>query len=145
MDQVYSNSLLTIAADAAENGDAGFIETSKRQDFKMKTRKLVCYGPGGEQGEIFVRPWRTFGSLGGFGRHYEDWEREDPQPFQRLTQQGSYLLRRGWVLQETFLPRRVLHFFPDEVTWKCASASRCECQLQPHRTIAHNPLDHEEP
>lgn len=146
MDQVYANCFLTIAADAAENSHAGFIRTSERQDLSTKTRKIVCYGPKGEKSEIFVRPWREFGSLGGFGRHYyESLEREDLKPPQRLTDQGSYLLRRGWVLQETFLPPRALHFLPGEVTWRCASVSRCECQLRPHGSVVHEPLDRERP
>ncbi|KAK7415446.1 hypothetical protein QQX98_005897 [Neonectria punicea] len=83
--------------------------------------------------------------MGGFGRHYNNWEREDLEPSKRLTEEGSYLLRRGWVLQETLLPRRVLHFLPDEATWRCPSASRCECNLRPHDKVAHVPLDLEEP
>ncbi|KAI5917508.1 hypothetical protein F4810DRAFT_717659 [Camillea tinctor] len=106
---------------------------------------MVCYGPGGKRSEVFARPWRKFGSLRGFGRHYESWEEEDLQPSQTSKQQGSYLLRRGWVLQETFLPRCALHFLPGEVTWKCASASLCECQLRPPDKLPHRPLDLEEP
>ncbi|OTA53621.1 HET-domain-containing protein [Hypoxylon sp. EC38] len=144
MDQVYTNCWLAIAADAAMNCHAGFINTTERQELRRKTRQLVCYGPGGEREEVFARPSRKFGSLGGFGRHYESWEPEDIQPSQKSIQQGSYLLRRGWVFQETFLPRRVLHFLPDEVTWRCASASRCECQIRPHDKVPHS-ADTEEP
>lgn len=145
MDQVYANCWLAIAADAAMDCHAGFLSTIERQELKAKTRKVVCYGPGGERNEIFTRPSREFGSLGGFGRHYKSWVSGDPQPSQGSRQQGSYLLSRGWVLQETFLPHRALHFLPDEVTWKCASASKCECQLRPHDKLPHNPLDLEEP
>ena len=145
MDQVYSNCVLTIAADAAENGDSGFLQTRERQGLRISTRKIDCVGPGGGKGEIFVRPWRQYGSIGGFGRHYDSWEPGSLQPSQRLKQEGSYLLRRGWVLQETFLPARVIHFLSDEVTWKCTALSRCECQLQPHKTVAHRALDLEEP
>ncbi|KFY68745.1 hypothetical protein V496_00809 [Pseudogymnoascus sp. VKM F-4515 (FW-2607)] len=145
MDQVYSNCVLTIAADAAENGDSGFLQTAERRELQKATRKIDCVGPGGEKGEIFVRPWREYGSTGGFGRHYNGWEPGSLQPHQRLKQQGSHLLRRGWVLQETFLPARIIHFLPDEVTWKCTALSRCDCQLQPHAKVAHRPLDLEEP
>lgn len=145
MDQVYSHCLLTIAADAAENGDSGFLEAPERRELHKATRKIECSSPRGEKGEIFVRPWRQFGTIGGFGRHYNSWEPASLQAPQRLKQQGSYLLRRGWVLQETFLPARVLHFLPDEVTFKCAALSHCECKLQTHGTIAHRPLDLEEP
>ncbi|KFY32394.1 hypothetical protein V493_00244 [Pseudogymnoascus sp. VKM F-4281 (FW-2241)] len=145
MDQVYSNCVLTIAADAAENGDSGFLETPERRELQTATRKIDCVSPSGEKGEIFVRPWRRYGSLGGFGRHYSSWEPGSLGPSQRLKQQGSFLVRRGWVLQETFLPGRIIHFLSDEVTWKCAALSRCECQLQPHAKVAHRPLDLEEP
>ncbi|KAM5351198.1 hypothetical protein ACJ41O_003921 [Fusarium nematophilum] len=145
MDQIYANCLLTIAADGAENGDAGFIRTSERQSLNNKTRKIVCRGPRGQLDDVFIRPMRDFGSLGGFGRHYGSWERGDLQASQRLTEQGSYLLRRGWVLQETFLPRRVLHFLPDEFSWKCATISRCECKVSPHGKVVHEPLDLELP
>lgn len=145
MHEVYSNCVLTISADAAENGDSGFLETPERRELQKATRKIDCVGPGAEKGEIFVRPWRQYGSLGSFGRHYDSWEPGSLQPAQRLKQEGSYLLRRGWVLQETFLPARAIHFLPDEVTWKCTVLSRCECQLKPHAKVAHRPLDLEEP
>ncbi|KAI1199906.1 HET-domain-containing protein [Nemania serpens] len=145
MDQIYANSWLTIAADAAENGKAGFIHSSARGDLRAKSRKLVCLGPGGKPGEIFVRPWREFGTLGGFGRHYTAIEREGVAPSEKLTNQGSFLLQRGWVLQETLLPHRIIHFLPDEVTWRCAAVSRCECQPGRHDKVVHEPLDLERP
>lgn len=145
MDQVYSNCLLTIAADSAGNGRAGFIRNREREELRAKTRKLTCPGPKGKKVEVFVRPWRDFGTQGGFGRHYTSPNDEYLEPSQRLVDQGSYLLRRGWVLQETFLPRRILHFLPDEVAWRCATVSRCECQNRPHEKVVHDPLDLEKP
>lgn len=142
MDQVYANCLLTISADSAVNGEAGFLDTTQRADLLDKTRRLSYRGPAGGIGVVFVRPSRTFGSTGGFGRHYDSCDSKLPQD---LVEQGSYLLKRGWVLQETFLPGRIIHFLPDEVTWRCPSASRCECQLQPHQGVVHNPLDQENP
>lgn len=149
MDQVYANCMLTLAADAAENGSAGFISSPERRDLRGKTRKLTYRGPRGETGEMFVRPLREYGSLGGFGRHYPAWEPQDeegsPSKTTDLRQQGSYLIPRGWVLQETLLPRRMLHFLPSEISWRCGSVSLCECQLLPHETVAHRPLDRELP
>lgn len=142
MDQVYANCLLTISADSAVNGEAGFLDTTQRQSLLEKTRRLPYRGPAGGTGEVFVRPSRTFGSSGGFGRHYDSGDSTLPED---LVEQGSYLMRRGWVLQETFLPGRIIHFLPDEVTWRCPSASRCECQLQLHEGVVHNPLDLENP
>ncbi|KAI1147352.1 HET-domain-containing protein [Nemania diffusa] len=145
MDQIYANSWLTIAADAAENGETGFIHPPAREDLRARSRKLVYHSPGGKPGAIFARPWREFGSLGGFGRHYTATGQDGMEPSQRLTNQGSFLLRRGWVLQETLLPHRIIHFLPDEVTWRCSAISRCECQLGPHESVVHEPLDLEKP
>ena len=142
MDQVYANCLLTLSADSAVNGEAGFLDTIQRQNLLKKTRKLAYRGPAGGKAELFVRSSRAFGSTGGFGRHYDSGDSKLPQ---NLVEQGSYLMRRGWVLQETFLPGRIIHFLPDEVTWRCPSESRCECQLQPHEGVVHNPLDLENP
>jgi hypothetical protein len=145
MDLVYANCLLTIAADSAENVRAGFIGGHEREDLRMKTRRLTCSGPKGKRTEIFLRPWRDFGTLGGFGRHYINTEGEDLKPSKILMDQGSYLLRRGGVLQETLLPRRIVHFLPDEISWQCASASWCECQVRQHIRVVHEPLDLELP
>ena len=147
MDLVYTNCLLTIAADTAENGEAGFLRTSERANFRNRTRAVVYRGPQNQVGEAFIRPLREFGSVGGFGRHYESWEpgANNHIASESNVQQGSYLIKRGWVLQETFLPRRMLHFLPDEVTWRCTSVSRCECQLKPHESVVHSQLDLEEP
>ncbi|KAJ8131074.1 hypothetical protein O1611_g2556 [Lasiodiplodia mahajangana] len=145
MDQTYTNSWLTIAADSAENGKEGFINSSAREDLRLSSRKLVYHGPGAKPNEIYARPWREFGSLGGFGRHYAPAAQENVEPSKRLINQGSFLLRRGWVLQETLLSHRTIHFLPDEVTWRCATVSRCECQPRPHEKVVHEPLDLEQP
>ncbi|KAH8588757.1 hypothetical protein B0O99DRAFT_600530 [Bisporella sp. PMI_857] len=102
IDQVYANCWLAIAADAAINCHAGFLNTSERQEFNIKTRKLVYYGPKGERNEFFI-------GIEGI------WE-------------------PGWVWRTLC-----------EVSWKCASASQCECQLRPHNKPPHRPEDVEEP
>lgn len=37
------------------------------------------------------------------------------------------LLRRGWVYQEQWLSRRMLHFTKREVVWVCKQGMACEC------------------
>ncbi|KAI0097509.1 heterokaryon incompatibility protein-domain-containing protein [Nemania sp. FL0031] len=37
------------------------------------------------------------------------------------------LLKRGWVLQERLLSRRVVHFANAEVTWECLDRCQCQC------------------
>ncbi|KAI1815746.1 heterokaryon incompatibility protein-domain-containing protein [Poronia punctata] len=38
------------------------------------------------------------------------------------------LLRRGWVLQERLLSRRIVHFAKDEIIWECLHRTECQCQ-----------------
>lgn len=46
---------------------------------------------------------------------------------------GGYLLReqplfgRAWVMQDRELARRIIHFLPDELVWRCRNTMRCEC------------------
>lgn len=37
------------------------------------------------------------------------------------------LLKRGWVFQERFLSKRVLHFTNEEIVWECKECTTCEC------------------
>ncbi|KAK3304756.1 heterokaryon incompatibility protein-domain-containing protein, partial [Chaetomium strumarium] len=34
---------------------------------------------------------------------------------------------RGWILQERFLSRRILHFGPEELAFECLESSTCQC------------------
>ncbi|KAF2713556.1 HET-domain-containing protein, partial [Pleomassaria siparia CBS 279.74] len=45
------------------------------------------------------------------------------------------LFQRAWCMQERELARRVVHFLPDEVVWRCRTETDCECGAPP---------DHEE-
>ncbi|KAI1372427.1 heterokaryon incompatibility protein-domain-containing protein [Hypoxylon crocopeplum] len=99
MDAVYFNCFVTIAADAAKNSTSGFLATQAGQNYAVYVRRAGHLGTGG------------------FRFHY--WSGSDK----------TYLKSRGWVLQETILPCRVLHFTAEEVAWQCATGCRCECQL----------------
>lgn len=37
------------------------------------------------------------------------------------------LLKRGWVFQERFLSKRVIHFTNEEIVWECKERTTCEC------------------
>ena len=37
------------------------------------------------------------------------------------------LFYRAWTFQERFLSSRVLHFYPEELTWECDEERSCEC------------------
>lgn len=112
MVRVYSDALLTIAADAAENSDAGFFNGS-RKAIRSQTRQLST------PHQIFARPESQYSYKGGSVSHRHPGTRK------------SYLSDRGWTLQENLLSPRTLHFTEAEITWECASATRCECR-DPH-------------
>jgi len=48
------------------------------------------------------------------------------------------LLKRGWVFQERFLSKRVLHFTGEEIVWECREQTLCECS---HALTAWSPSD----
>ncbi len=37
------------------------------------------------------------------------------------------LMRRGWTLQDAFLPRRIIHYTGAELVWECNARQTCEC------------------
>ena len=39
-------------------------------------------------------------------------------------------LKRGWILQERLLSRRILHFGPEELIWECSRGRTCQCKPQ---------------
>jgi hypothetical protein len=116
MTEVYSNSWITIAADAATNSNDGFINDERR---KRKVRRFKCPGRGIQDSEVCIRR-KGYGFRDSFYHHC--WTGPARSP----------LSRRGWVLQESVLAPRILHFTAEELTWECTTQSRCECQVQPH-------------
>jgi hypothetical protein len=42
-------------------------------------------------------------------------------------QRSSALMRRGWVLQESLLPQRIIHYAEKEMAWECVGTCICEC------------------
>ncbi|PVI01400.1 HET-domain-containing protein [Periconia macrospinosa] len=96
MEEVYSNSYLTIAALGAENDEGGCFFT--RQDFLDSLDTIqVCF----ESPQQPITYNHSSGSL----RH--SWTIGEP------------LLERAWVLQERFLSPRVVYFGSRQVFWEC--------------------------
>jgi hypothetical protein len=98
MGEIYKNAACTIAASGAENGDLGcFFE-----------RDLSLLAP------------RKIPSQQGKSRYCVDpfiwWDDIKDGP----------LNRRGWVLQEMFLSRRILHFGKDQIFYTCHQIQACE-------------------
>ena len=126
MHAFYSQAFLVIAADGARNSEEGFLRHPKRNH-----PSLTLHVSPGETPEssglgvndkhpIYVRK-KGVGGRDMFVHH----TRHDGY--------RSNLSLRGWILQESILARRILHFTAEEVTWECSEVSRCECQIAPHR------------
>ncbi|OTB05140.1 hypothetical protein M426DRAFT_10983 [Hypoxylon sp. CI-4A] len=107
----YSNSFVTIAADAAQNSTCGFLPTQVGKDRtpeKAHELESCC-----NEKKVYMR---MAGKLATGCFCYHSWGGS----------KKTFLESRGWALQETILPRRVLHFAAEEVAWQC------ECQHENH-------------
>jgi hypothetical protein len=105
MRHIYANALFAIAADASTNCNEGFLRTeydSPRWNTFSRT----------QGSETQVAAFRTSTNF----KHGDDYA---------LT--NSALSKRGWALQESILPNRILHFTADEVVWECNTHCQCQC------------------
>lgn len=139
MHAVYSNAFLVIAADAAPNSTTGFLKTAERQDLVIRVDlhledSIGQSGVGNStsrvtppNGHVYARQ-KGIGGLDVFYHH------------SRKRKYQSKLSVRGWVMQESILARRILHFTSEEVTWECKEISRCECQIAPHAIKTELPV-----
>lgn len=137
MDQVYSQALVTIVADAAEDSMSGFLRPPARR--VRKTSKinydlgidaascdLSCCGTVHvrERGELAVQlPYHDI--------HPDD-SFVDGEPTKKDSQ--SKLSTRAWAFQERVLSPRTLHFGPTEMAWECRALCSCECSATNERT-----------
>jgi hypothetical protein len=109
MATIYANSLLTIAASAGLNSNAGLFSSLP-----------LCFQSKKISGEILGHAAFVRQRLPHNGFLKDSLE----HPIDEL----SPLLRRGWCYQERILSTRVVHFAETELSWECSSASWCECQ-----------------
>ena len=127
MAQIYSDCLVTIAADAAENSKVGFLQrvpdpvessvTCRNYDrFQKNTLG------GSQEYQVHIRKNVDVSYLGSFPHHYA----AAPDTSKAL-ELGSHLSKRGWCFQESLLPHRVLHFAIDHLSWSCMTDAFCEC------------------
>ena len=115
MSSIYTDALVTIAADGSEDSKGGcFIG----KDRLHTLAHLDCAGPEGERREVKVR----FQGIRPDGNSISHANRLRPR---------SKLSTRGWVLQERLLSPRTLHFTATEMAWECAAQIRCECRVIP--------------
>jgi hypothetical protein len=116
MAEVYRNSIVTIAADGAEDGHGGcFVgkdRTCRELEFKLPKTKQS------PDSYVRVRQQRIRGS----------WD--EVAHYKRLHPR-SRLGTRAWVLQERLMPVSILHFTSAELAWERAIELRCECKVTP--------------
>ncbi|KAH6669001.1 heterokaryon incompatibility protein-domain-containing protein [Halenospora varia] len=97
MADVFGNSHITIAATAARNSKEGF---------------LFNRDPARDVSELLSKKEHTYHAR---------------VPSMELASlQSSPLYKRGWVLQEMVLSKRVVHFARDQLFWNCRSSMKSE-------------------
>jgi hypothetical protein len=99
MGLIYASSVLNIAADAADDGDQGFL--LNREPIEMPCNIVQ---PDGAQtaGQVWFRPLKV----------------------ERFVAYSGNLRRRGWVLQEYILSPRTLRYGLYGLTWECRQVSK---------------------
>jgi hypothetical protein len=103
MANTYQNSDLTLAATRSADSSGGcFVRTNSTHH----SRKWNCDLPG--HGSIQLHSRTPL-------NHDNFWKHSLP------------LLTRGWVLQESILSPRTLHFSDNELVWECCKHLTCEC------------------
>lgn len=129
MAQIYSDCLVTIAADAAANSGQGFLRRVPDPDeFSVtcnkydKTQAHTHTLEDSTTYEVYIRRSVDVSYLGSFPHHYV----ATPETT-KDEELGSHLSKRGWCFQESLLPHRVLHFAVDHLSWSCTTDSFCEC------------------
>lgn len=99
MGDVYRYSYLNIAANASKGANAGIF--THRSDAAKRVKLVLKSRAGNDEAELFVRrgKWDDY-SYG-------------------LSDEASTLASRGWVLQESVLSPRTLHYTKQQMLWEC--------------------------
>ncbi|KAH8681990.1 heterokaryon incompatibility protein-domain-containing protein [Xylariales sp. PMI_506] len=97
MGGIYRSAAFTIATHCSENDDDGFLARALRKRGAVQLNEKRLPS-------TFIRP------------------RADLE----LDVSRSPLCKRGWVLQERFLSRRILHFTPSMIYWETTKCTRSE-------------------
>ena len=110
MASVYRFSLLNIAADNSSNSNDGILKP--RVDAGTKVSLPFYSSKNGIAGTMLICPaidnWATM-----------------------LSASKSNLSSRAWVLQETFLSPRTLHFSQQQMLWECSNCIISESDMEP--------------
>lgn len=103
MDSVYQNAVLTIAAQGAPSAHHGlFVRRDARH-----TRPLKLSVNDGSASLVAVKVAKLNAQI------------------------PDYIRRRGWILQETVLSRRILAYGADELRWSCMARNASESEPNP--------------
>ncbi|KAK3356628.1 heterokaryon incompatibility protein-domain-containing protein [Lasiosphaeria hispida] len=114
MAQVYSNAELTVAATWCHGSGQSLFSRRNDSDNEFAVAHLPSVS---DRPPLFIRrapphfQWTTGSDAA-----------SDSEPFCLWP-----LLSRGWVYQEQWLSRRILHFTRHELVWVCNETTACEC------------------
>lgn len=103
MDSVYQNAVLTIVAQGAPSAHHGlFVRRDARH-----TRPLKLSVNDGSTSLVTIKVAKLNAQI------------------------PDYIRRRGWILQETVLSRRILAYGADEIRWSCLARNASELEPNP--------------
>ena len=122
MADIYRHSICTIAAAYADNCQSGFLHP----------RSFLPVYP--VTNAPFINPVKTSYVIPSTGATGDLWIRPPLQPYKFIMQRfGRFaingwnrLQNRGWVLQETLLAPRTLHYSKEQIFWQCRTCAFAE-------------------
>ena len=118
MADIYRHSLCTVAASWADDCESGILHP----------RTFLPYGMSRAP---FLKPVKTSYIIPSTGDKGDLWLRPALQPYKFIMQKFGSLARegwnrlqhRGWVLQETVLSPRTLHYTREQTFWQCRACA----------------------
>ncbi|KAF5588741.1 uncharacterized protein FSUBG_11400 [Fusarium subglutinans] len=99
MARTYQNSHFTISADLSDHMDSGFFSRDPVDEYN---KDIIT--DDGSVASVYIR-----------------------KPLKHYSEEIPCLETRGWTLQESLLPPRVLHFGEFDIAWRCKTRINCEC------------------
>ena len=110
MADIYKNSYVTIAAESSQDSHQGIL---KERQFEFSPVKVPFISKRHNlQNSMFIRP------------ALDDWETNMSEPKSKLSS-------RAWVLQESLLAPRTIHYGMQQMLWECRSHCLAEGNMTP--------------
>lgn len=110
MAAIYRGAYLTICATVSANTDGGLFAVASPE---FKSHRLTYFDTHGRPQEVYARLKLAHAFFQGV--------------MNVAINNKLSIYKRGWILQERLLSRRVLHFTPQELNWECMTETVCEC------------------